>query len=92
MNNKYSADYAKLLDEQDELKSFRSKFDLQDKNLIYLDGNSLGVLPKSTKTHIERVVANEWGSGLIRSWNEGWYNRPRSIGEKLAKIIGAQQD
>ena len=92
MNNKYSADYAKLLDEQDELKSFRSKFDLQDKNLIYLDGNSLGVLPKSTKTHIERVVANEWGSGLIRSWNEGWYTRPRSIGEKLAKIIGAQPD
>ncbi|MDX9847133.1 MAG: kynureninase [Tenuifilaceae bacterium] len=92
MNNKYSAEYAMLLNEQDELRSFRSKFDLQDKNLIYLDGNSLGVLPKPTKTHTEKVVEKEWGSGLIRSWNEGWYTRPRTIGAKLAKIIGAKPE
>lgn len=92
MTNQYTAEYATMLDEQDELKSFRSKFDLQDKNLIYLDGNSLGVLPKPTKTHTEKVVEKEWGSGLIRSWNEGWYTRPRTIGAKLAKIIGAKPE
>jgi kynureninase len=92
MSNSYTLDFAKQIDERDELKSFREKFDLQDKNLIYLDGNSLGVLPKPTKIHIENVINNEWGRGLIRSWNEGWYKRPSDIGAKLAKIIGAQAD
>jgi kynureninase len=92
MTDVYSSDYAKLLDEKDELKSFRNKFQLNDPYLIYLDGNSLGILPKSTISKVDNVVNNEWGTGLIRSWNEGWYERSSAIGAKIAKIIGAQPD
>jgi kynureninase len=92
MSDIYSANYAQQLDEQDVLKSFRGKFQLNDPNLVYLDGNSLGILPNPTKRHINQVVEKEWGDGLIRSWNSGWYARPANVGAKLAKIIGAQPD
>jgi kynureninase len=91
MNNIFSALHADQLDEQDELKHFRSRFDLPD-NLIYLDGNSLGALPHETKKRMAEVVNNEWGRGLIRSWNTHWYDRPLKVGEKLAKLIGAELD
>ncbi|PKP38976.1 MAG: kynureninase [Bacteroidetes bacterium HGW-Bacteroidetes-15] len=92
MSDIYSASYALQLDEQDELKSFRGKFQLNDPNLIYLDGNSLGILPNPTKPYINQVIEKEWGDGLIRSWNEGWYDRSANVGAKLARIIGAQPD
>lgn len=92
MTDIYSLSYAQELDKNDEISHFREKFSLTDQNLIYLDGNSLGVLPTLTTSHVSDVVENEWGKGLIRSWNNGWYDRPKLIGAKLAKIIGAQPD
>jgi len=83
-------EYALELDEKDPLKQFRSRFQLKDSRLIYLDGNSLGVLPVETPAHIGNVVSEEWGRGLIRSWNTGWYERSKQVSEKIARLIGAK--
>jgi kynureninase len=78
------------LDAADPLGSFRDEFVLPE-GVIYLDGNSLGVLPAHTASHIEKVVTHEWGQGLIRSWNSaGWFALPRRLGNKLAPLIGDQ--
>ena len=59
--------------------------------VIYLDGNSLGVLPKAAIGRIRDVVEREWGSGLIRSWNTaGWITLAQRIGDKIATLVGAQ--
>ena len=77
------------LDAADPLASFRERFHLPD-GTIYLDGNSLGPLPRATPERIAQVVASEWGEGLISSWNAaGWINAPRRIGDKIATIVGA---
>lgn len=60
--------------------------------VIYLDGNSLGRLPKKTKELITEVVEKQWGSNLINSWNENWIGLPKRIASKIAKLIGAQED
>src|SRR4030042_5165418 len=73
----------------DELADFRNQFVITQPNLIYLDGNSLGRLPKATATRLQQVTNDEWGSGLIRSWNDNWFDAPRRIGEKLARLVGA---
>ena len=78
------------LDKQDPLAHLREEFEL-DQDLIYLNGNSLGVLPKAAKARMTEVIEKEWGQGLIRSWNTyNWINLPQRIGTKLAGIIGAQ--
>ncbi len=79
-------------DQNDSLKHYRSQFINDDPDLIYLDGNSLGMLPEKTPTTIQKVVRQEWGDRLIRSWNEQWFERSQKISAKLAKIIGAQPD
>jgi kynureninase len=81
--------YAELLDAEDELASWREQFVFSDPNLIYLDGNSLGRLPKVTAERIARAVEYEWGERLIRGWEEGWYGLPRRTGEKMAELVGA---
>ncbi len=73
----------------DELKGFRDRFVISDPHLIYLDGNSLGRLPKTTSSHLQNVVDEEWGDGLIRSWNANWFDAPRRVGEKIARLVGA---
>ncbi|WP_462280327.1 kynureninase [Salinivirga cyanobacteriivorans] len=88
----FSAKYAQEFDERDPLKPYRIKFELNDADLIYLDGNSLGALPKATPDRIKQVIDKEWGDRLIRSWNEGWYDRSQKIGAKIAQLIGAQPD
>jgi kynureninase len=76
-------------DASDPLRSFRDRFDLPP-NVVYLDGNSLGALPRATRQRIAHVVADEWGAGLIRSWNEcDWIRAPRRVGDKIAGLIGA---
>jgi kynureninase len=78
------------LDRADELAPFREEFDLPA-DVIYLDGNSLGPLPKATPGRVAEVVAREWGQSLIRGWNtHGWMRLPQRIGEKLGRIIGAE--
>ncbi len=77
------------LDEEDELARFREKFVLPD-GVIYLDGNSLGPLPRALPARIAQVVEREWGQTLIRSWTEhGWLKAPLSVGEKIGRLIGA---
>lgn len=82
-------DDCRHLDAQDPLAALRGQFTLPE-GVIYLDGNSLGVLPKATPARIAEVVAKEWGEGLIRSWNTaGWFDLPQRLGDKLARLIGA---
>jgi kynureninase len=82
--------FARNLDMQDELKEFREEFVIADPELIYLDGNSLGRLPRATVPILRHLVASDWGDGLIRGWNRGWWEAPRRIGEKIAPLIGAE--
>lgn len=82
-------DFARQLDEEDELASFREDFFVADSDLIYLDGNSLGRLPQDTIQRMRDAVEIEWGQELIRGWNMGWYEAPGRVGEKIAQLIGA---
>ena len=77
------------LDAADPLAHFRDRFQLRQ-GLIYLDGNSLGALPKATSARLAEVVAGEWGEGLITSWlGAEWSIAPRRIGDKIGRLIGA---
>ncbi|NBB24125.1 kynureninase [Porphyrobacter sp. SLTP] len=76
-------------DAADPLASYRERFTLPE-GVIYLDGNSLGALPKATPAALARVVEAEWGEGLIRSWNSaGWFDMASRIGAKIAPLVGA---
>ena len=80
----------RAMDAADPLRDFRDRFDLPE-GVIYLDGNSLGALPKVTAARLADVVAREWGQDLIRSWNKNhWIEAPRRLGGKIAHLIGAQ--
>jgi kynureninase len=81
---------ARARDEADPLRPFRVRF-LIPEGLIYLDGNSLGMLPKATVARQQEVVEREWGTSLIRSWNDhGWIETPQRIGAEIARLIGAK--
>ncbi len=84
--------HAESLDRADPLASYRDQFVIQDDDLIYLDGNSLGRLPKRTADRIAEVVNHEWGARLIRGWGEGWFTLAQRLGGKIAGLIGAQPD
>src|SRR5574339_445829 len=86
-----SFDFAKQLDTEDPLASYREQFVANDPNLIYLDGNSLGRRPKSVITRMKKAVEEEWGTDLIRGWNKGWWESPKRIGEKIASLLGAAE-
>lgn len=76
-------------DRSDELAAFRGQFDLPE-NIIYLDGNSLGAMPKNAMANAQHVIREEWGKGLIGSWNTAdWWNLPTRLGDKLAPVVGA---
>ena len=85
------AEFAASLDAADPLRAVRDEFVIDDPELIYLDGNSLGRLPKVTAERMRAVVAQEWGSSVINGWNDGWFDAPRRIGEKIAKLVGARE-
>ncbi|MFO1323966.1 MAG: kynureninase [Burkholderiales bacterium] len=77
------------LDADDPLAALRAQFALPA-GVVYLDGNSLGPLPAATAARLRDVVGDEWGRGLIRSWNTaGWIDLPRRVGDKIARLIGA---
>ena len=79
----------RALDAQDPLKDLRQLFTLPE-GVIYLDGNSLGVLPNTVAARVAKTVTEEWGQGLIRSWNSaGWFDMPQRLGDKIAQLIGA---
>ncbi len=80
------------LDASDELASCRDRFILPG-GVIYLDGNSLGALPKSVPPRMARAIEQEWGVGLIRSWNDAhWYPAPQRVGARIAQLVGAAPD
>src|SRR5919106_4645343 len=84
-------EFASQLDQQDSLASYREQFVVNDPDLIYLDGNSLGRLPKSVIERMKKAIEEEWGTDLIRGWNKGWWESPSRIGNKIASILGAAQ-
>ena len=87
-----SREACQALDAKDPLAFARQRFDLPP-GVLYLDGNSLGPLPVATPARLEKVVREEWGQGLIRSWNTaGWIDQPAKLGARIARLIGAGQD
>ena len=81
---------AQALDAGDALAPLRELFELP-RGLIYLDGNSLGALPKSAMARMQQVVRDEWGAQLIKSWNSaGWMELPQRVGDKIARLVGAR--
>ena len=77
-------------DAQDPLRHLRDLFELPA-DTIYLDGNSLGPLPKATPERVAATVQQAWGQDLIRSWNSaGWFEWPLRVGDKIGQFIGAQ--
>jgi kynureninase len=80
---------ALALDALDPLASWRDEFVVIDESLVYLDGNSLGMMPRRTAARLQRVLNDEWAGGLIRSWDD-WLDMPQRVGDRLAPIIGAR--
>ncbi len=79
-------------DRADPLAKFRDQFVLPD-GVIYLDGNSLGALPKAAVLRMREAVEQQWGRDLIKSWNlHDWIGLPRRVGAKIARLIGAKPD
>ena len=82
-------DQARRLDDLDPLRAWRDEFVFDDPELIYLDGNSLGRLPKAALEALEEATRRQWGEQLIRSWNAGWWELQLSVGDLLSPLIGA---
>ena len=84
-NGRVDDQYARAcaLDAADPLAGYRDRFVIDDPDLVYLDGNSLGRLPRATRTRLAEVVAREWGGDLIRGWDT-WIELGRRAGELLA--------
>jgi kynureninase len=90
MSDATTRTYAEHLDDLDPLAGFRLRFEIPDPRVVYLDGNSLGRLPAATPDAISTVISKEWGDRLIRSWSEGWMDRPLEVGDRLgAALLGA---
>ena len=84
-------EFALDLDAQDDLAAFRGEFLHADPDVIYLDGNSLGRMPRKTAELLAGVARDQWGARLIRSWGEGWYEAPRRLGDKIGRLVGAAE-
>lgn len=82
-------DDALARDAADPLRGLKAQFDLPP-GTIYLDGNSLGVLPKTTAARVQEVITQEWGRDLIKAWNTAdWMHLPERVGDKIARLVGA---
>jgi kynureninase len=81
---------AERLDRDDPLAGLRDQFVIDDPELLYLDGNSLGRLPRRSVERLREVIGREWGERLIRSWGEGWMDLPARAGDLLGEhLLGA---
>jgi len=83
---------AKELDRSDPLGGFRDRFAIDDRELIYLNGNSLGRMPLAAAERLREAAEDEWACGLSRSWSSRWMELPSRIGAKIARLIGAGED
>jgi kynureninase len=80
------------MDRNDQLRPLRDAFVVPD-GMIYLDGNSLGLLPVAAARRAREVVENEWGGSAISGWNDHhWIDLPHRVGAKIAPLIGAEDD
>jgi kynureninase len=86
------AGYARQLDRHDVLARFRDEFVIGDVDMIYLDGNSLGRLPRRCVGRMHEAIDRQWGERLIRAWGDGWFGAPQRIGSKIAQLLGAAAD
>jgi kynureninase len=81
--------HCEALDRGDPLAAKRAAFAIPE-GMIYLDGNSLGVLPRNVAGRVQDVVERQWGETLILSWNvHGWFHLPQKVGDRIARLIGA---
>ena len=86
-----SREEAAALDAVDPLRAHRDQFELPE-GVIYLDGNSLGPLSHAARDAAQTCIGDEWGRGLIRSWNTaGWVDLPQRCGRRLADLLGAAE-
>jgi kynureninase len=92
LTHSHTLQEALALDQSDPLSSYRAEFVIDDPALIYLDGNSLGRMPRGTLARVNAVAQHEWGERLIRGWGEGWFTAPQRLGAKIARLIGAEPD
>ncbi|CAM5580322.1 molecular chaperone DnaK [Aquamicrobium terrae] len=80
---------AEALDAADPLRGFRARFALPE-GVVYLDGNSLGAASPAVFDELRRAAEEEWGQGLIRSWNiAGWFDLPLQLGDRIGRLVGA---
>lgn len=90
MMSRVTIDEVKELDVADPLRHKRGEFHIPE-GVCYLDGNSLGLLPKAVKERVAETVANEWGNSLIRAWNNhNWMDLPERVGAKIGRLVGAE--
>lgn len=81
----------KIMDEKDPLRDKAELFHLP-KDMIYLDGNSLGAMPKAVIESLKKTVEKEWADDLIHSWNvNNWFVKSLELGDKIAGLVGANQ-
>lgn len=77
------------LDRRDPLAGKRAAFVIPE-GLVYLDGNSLGLLPAHVPARVADVITRQWGGTLVGAWNEhGWFTLPRRVGDRIAALVGA---
>jgi kynureninase len=82
--------HAEALDALEPLGAYRKRFVIDDPDLVYLDGNSLGRLPVATAERLGRTIKEEWGDGLTRSWDH-WIDLPTRVGDRIARaVLGAE--
>ena len=85
-----NVDHANDLDSQDPLRAFKDEFVITDPSVCYLDGNSLGRLPKKTVTEVNSFLMNEWGPELVDGWSH-WIDQAQPAGDLLARaVLGAE--
>ena len=82
---------AQKLDQEDILANFKNYFE-NNSNEIYLDGNSLGKLPKKTLKILQETIQNQWGKRLIRSWNEIWLELPLGLAKKYGALLNIKKE
>ncbi len=81
--------YARSLDRQDALAGYREQFFISNDDMVYMDGNSLGRLPRDTMQRVQQVVEQQWGANLIRSWGDNWFEAATRVGDKIGAFVGA---
>jgi kynureninase len=86
-------DEVEALDAADPLGRYRDRFVIDDESLVYLDGNSLGRLPKASRERVVEVLDQDWGSSLIQSWTDRWIDLPNRIGDLIGTtLLGTGRD